>query len=343
MDNKLKVLCLAGVLLSGMAAHAEVIEPSKVPKGVRGGTSPFGETAAETANKKVVFDWNYTNAVERNPQKSFETYVSKDYCNHGHMSTSGQRDCANYQETYDKWVKNYSTQIKPGERIEIPDMAAVNGEMVTMYGAGVDIFQVKNGKVTAHWDASPPAEYTANVPRKADAGIVMDQMHLTGVSIGPMTPYGETIPEMNRKRAVLGWHFMSMVQGKPKEAAEKFLADSYCDHSHQLTNGKKDCATRAELLAGPKGQYKAAKLGDRIDQPYMASVDGEIVTTYSSTVDIWRVVDGKITDHWDATPPSSVTVAAHAPEVVENMMKVLAGEKKMGNAPLGGAIPPEKK
>jgi hypothetical protein len=27
--------------------------------------------------------------------------------------------------------------------------------MVTMYGTGVDIFRVVNGKITDHWDASP--------------------------------------------------------------------------------------------------------------------------------------------------------------------------------------------
>ena len=34
-------------------------------------------------------------------------------------------------------------------------MASVDGEMVTMYGAGVDVFRVVNGKITNHWDASP--------------------------------------------------------------------------------------------------------------------------------------------------------------------------------------------
>lgn len=343
MDRKLHSLCLAALLFGGgLMVQAEVIEPEKVPKGVRGGTSPFGETAAETANKAVVFAWNYTNMVERNPQKSFETYVSKDYCNHGHMS-AGARDCADYAETYERWVKNYSTQLKPGERIEIPDMASVNGEMVVMYGAGVDIFQVKSGRVMAHWDASPPAEYTVQVPAKADAGIVMDQVRLTGVNLGPMTPYGEKLDEMNRKRIVLWWQHLAKVQGKPREAAERFLADNFCDHSHRLTQGKKDCATRAEYIASLPTNARPAKLGDRVDVAYMASVTGEMVTAYSSTVDVYRVVNDKITDHWDGTPPRSVTVAAHSADNVDNMMKVLSGERKMNAPPMGSAIPAERK
>ncbi|MGC3981451.1 MAG: hypothetical protein QM808_09345 [Steroidobacteraceae bacterium] len=349
------------IALTGIAitTHADMIDPALVKKGDTGLSTPYGETAAELANKKVMFDWIYMNMVERKPREAFEKYVSKDYCNHGHLSTGGQRECAGYWETYERWVKNYSTPLKPGEKIEMPNLASVNGEMITMFGAGVDIFRVKDGKITDHWDASPPAEATIKAhhpdfakwvmgdrkdkpPMLAGAtpgGIIVDRKVMTAVDVGPLTPYGETKAEQAAKRIVFSWNYVAMVLGKPKDAADKYLADNFCDHSHMVTAGKKDCATRAELLAGPNGQRQPAKLGERLEIPTMGSVNGEIVTMYGAGIDIFKVVNGKITDHWDASPPREVTIEAHSPAVVDHMINVINGDAKPGSPPPGGGAP----
>jgi predicted SnoaL-like aldol condensation-catalyzing enzyme len=298
--------------------------------------------------------------IERQPALAFDTYVSRDYCNHGHLSTGGQRDCMGFDETRVRWLRNYGQPLKPGELVEVPYMATVNGEMVTMYGEGVDIFRVHNGKLTDHWDASPPARITlkAHAPGFADwvmgertgkppsngtaepgagSGMLVDDRVFTAVDVGPLTPYGETAREMAAKRVPFARNYMSMIQGKSKAAIEKYVSPEFCDHSHMMTRGRKDCATRAELIASPMGNRAAAKLGDRIEMPYMATVDGEMVTMYGAGVDIFRVKDGLITDHWDASPPAAVTVREHGPEVVERMMKVLAGELPVGIGPGPGS------
>jgi len=152
---------LALALLIG-AVHAEKVDPTKITGVDVGPVTPYGETAAEASNKRIAFEWVHMAMIERQPQQAFEKYVSKDYCNHAHLSTYGQRDCANYDDTVAKWVRMFARPLKPGELIEYPTMATVDGEMVTMYGEGVDIFRVHNGKITDHWDASPPA--AANIP-----------------------------------------------------------------------------------------------------------------------------------------------------------------------------------
>jgi predicted SnoaL-like aldol condensation-catalyzing enzyme len=227
-------------------------------------------------------------------------------------------------------------------------MASVNGDMVTMYGEGVDIFRVKDGKLTDHWDASPPAE--ANMAahaagfaawvmgdRKAappsvagakPAGVEVTRQLMTAVNTGPLTPYAETAKESDAKRTVFSWNYQAMILGKPQEAAQKYLADNFCDHSHMVTRAQKECGTRAELMAGPMGRYVAAKEGTRIEMPTMGTVSGEMVTLYGPGVDIFRVVNGKITDHWDASPPKAITVKAHPPEVPDEMIRVLRGEAR---------------
>jgi len=326
--------------LSTAPCFADSVDPSTVRFGDVGPVTPFGETPAEAAAKKVAFEWVQMNMVLRKPQEAFEKYVSRDYCNHGHLSTGGQRDCAGYQETYDRWVKNWSVPVKPGEKIELPVMATVNGEMVTMFGEGVDIFRVHDGKLTDHWDASPPAEYTARQEQPGTpTGIVIDTVHLTAIDPGPTTPYGETLKEMANKRLVFAWNYLAMVQGKPQEAAGKYLSADFCDHSHMVTKGRKDCGSVAELLASPLGKAQPAKLGDRVEMPYMATVDGEMVTMYGAGIDVFRVHDGHITDHWDASPPRPTTIPAHNPDMVERMIKVVAGELPVGAGPPAAIVP----
>ncbi|MGC3980391.1 MAG: hypothetical protein QM808_03940 [Steroidobacteraceae bacterium] len=156
----LLIVSLAGI------AQAAKIDPTTVKKGDTGPEGPFGETPAETANKKVLFDMVYTMMVERKPREAFEKYVSKDYCNHGHLATRMERECSTYEEQLSRWEKEYGKPLTKGEKIEMPNMATVNGEMVTMFGEGIDIFRVHNGKITDHWDASPPAAFSSAPPPK---------------------------------------------------------------------------------------------------------------------------------------------------------------------------------
>lgn len=142
---------------------AAPIDPATVKQGATGPITAFGETPAEAANKKVLFDWVYMMMIARKPQEAFEKYVSKSYCEHGHLAAGMNRDCAPYDETLKSFMR-YARPLKPGEKVEMPTMAAVNGEMVTMFGDGIDIFRVHDGKITDHWDGSPPAAWNTAGP-----------------------------------------------------------------------------------------------------------------------------------------------------------------------------------
>ncbi|MFT3907210.1 MAG: hypothetical protein QM718_12945 [Steroidobacteraceae bacterium] len=367
MGTKHLGLISAATFAAVLLAHAPVVRADPLTKAAAlaacekaqfGPETPYGETAAEKQAKKLTFQWNCKAMVEGKVSEAFEKYVSKDFCDHSHLVTRGQKDCGNYAET-EQSFERMAKQFGGGPTIEVPVLATVDGDMVVHYGEGVDIFRVKDGKLTDHWDASPPAEISidAHAPGFTDwvlgdrkgpppmvksatpKGVVVDRALMTAVNTGPLTPYAETAKESDAKRTVFRWNFMAIVQGKPKEAAEQFVAANFCDHSHMVTRAKKDCGTREELLAGPLGQAKAVKVGDRIELPMLATVSGEMVTMYGAGVDIFRVVDGKITDHWDASPGKALTLKAHDVNVVEDMIKVLRGEQ-MRRDPFGGGAPP---
>jgi predicted SnoaL-like aldol condensation-catalyzing enzyme len=333
VGTTLGVLCVPEI-------HAAKLEPAAIVKGDTGPLTPYGETPAEAAAKRTLFLWVYTSMVERNPRAAFENYVSKEYCNHSHLGTRGLKACSNYQETLEHWLKNYGAAVPPGKKIEYPALATVNGEMVTMYGAGVDIFRVRNGKITDHWDASPPAQISIQAhmpgftewvlgprpgpppmpPRDADSGVLLDYHMLAKIDVGAPTPYGETAAEAAAKRLIFEWVHLDMIEGQTAQAYAKFVARNYCDHSHMLNRAQKLCGSYDEAVNLFSSMNKPHAAGDRIEIPNLASVNGEMVTMYGAGVDIFRVKDGKITDHWDASPPAAVTIAAHAPGFAQWVM-----------------------
>lgn len=156
-------LVAAAVCLTSMTtpAAADMITGKQAKelcaKGDTGPITPYGETAEEKAAKKIVFEWNCMIMVERNVKAAFDKYVSKDWCDHGHLITQGKKPCGSIEETLPMFTRFGTGQVKDADMLEFPVMSAVSGDHVTMYGAGVDIFRVVNGKITDHWDASPPA------------------------------------------------------------------------------------------------------------------------------------------------------------------------------------------
>lgn len=339
---------------------ADMVDPATVRRDDTGPPSPHGETPAEIAAKKVAFERNYTSLIERKGVEAFAKYVSADYCDHGHLGTGGQSECAT-PEYLQQRLRRPQQPLEPGEKIEMPAMATANGDLVAMFGAGIDIMRVRNGQVTDHWDASPPAEVAlyANARGFPDWGVITsaaqgrrgkrsigrptNRQMLTAVDAGPITPYAETRQEAANKRLVFSFVFNAYVLGNFREAVEKYVGADFCDHSHLVGGANAGCGTRDELLARG-GQVRPARLGDRIEIPFMASVDGEMVTTYSDSADIFQVHDGRITDHWDAVPPRNVIVHAHATVVPDHLIKVVNGELPFGSPgpPGAGSFPVAK-
>lgn len=155
-------LCAAVTFtLSGQYAHAALVGKEKARQMCQssdvGPVTPYGELKGEVAAKKIVFQWMCMSMVDGQVKQAFELYVSKDFCGHGHLLTHGVKTCGTYEESLAN-TERMSKQFAGSVDLEIPTMGSVDGELVTMYGAGVDIFRVHDGKITDHWDASPPAE-----------------------------------------------------------------------------------------------------------------------------------------------------------------------------------------
>lgn len=156
---------------------------------------------------------------------------------------------------------------------------------------------------------------------------------------GPRTVYGETKDEAAAKKIMVTWTCMTLVQGKVKEAFERYVSKDFCDHSHMANAGLKPCSDYAEVERMFTRMSKMMVHDGKIEFPTSAVVNGELVTQYGAGVDSWRVHEGKITDHWDASPAVAVTLSAHDKSFSDRMQKQIDLGVRLPGGPEGMADP----
>jgi len=158
--------------------------------------------------------------------------------------------------------------------------------------------------------------------------------------VGPRTTYGETKSEAANKKIVYTWTCMSLVEGKVDQAFDLYVSKDFCDHSHMINHGLKDCSDWAETRAMFERLGAMSAKSSSLEFPVAATVNGEMVTQWGAGADIWRVHNGLITDHWDASPPINITMTGHDQAFSDRMQKQIDTGKALGGFPAGGAPPP---
>ena len=108
-----------------------------------------------------------------------------------------------------------------------------------------------------------------------------------------------------------------------------------------MTHGKAACGSYSQTLNQFKSIVRTMFNGTTVEVPVMATVDGEMVTQWGAGVDIFRVHNGKITDHWDASPPAAAAIKAHPPGTAERVMSGFDGPGPAANLPGLPAAPKE--
>jgi predicted SnoaL-like aldol condensation-catalyzing enzyme len=171
----------------------------------------------------------------------------------------------------------------------------------------VDIWRVADGKIAEHWDV------IQDMPRSMP--------HANGMACGRGDDYasarmlGDTVahpvcgdpgPSANREAslAVLDAYFKAVTAGSLRAAVERFFAPGYRQHSPTIPDGAEGAIDYLENEFG-KGPSAMPKAG-----PARIVADGNFVlyhrlVTYagrdrlSSNIDIFRIENGRIAEHWD--------------------------------------------
>ena len=112
--------------------------------------------------------------------------------------------------------------------------------------------------------------------------------------------------ETDAKRLVLDFFDLAFVQREVGQAAERYLGASYTQHNPTAPDG---AAVFAELIGGLFAQAPEASF--HLER---AIAEGDLVVLHhnlrsfpddpgQAVVDIFRVEDGRIVEHWDVVQP----------------------------------------
>jgi predicted SnoaL-like aldol condensation-catalyzing enzyme len=116
------------------------------------------DNAQEAANKAVVTGW--TQMLSQGLVKeAFAKYISPNFREHSELVIQlSKKKNPGYNEVLGFMLKdNAAGGLKPKNGMVIAEVLVADQDMVTMYGQlGADVFRVKNGKITDHWDAAAP-------------------------------------------------------------------------------------------------------------------------------------------------------------------------------------------
>jgi predicted SnoaL-like aldol condensation-catalyzing enzyme len=170
-----------------------------------------------------------------------------------------------------------------------------------------NLFRVANGQLAAHWhpDQTPPCP---DLPSAADGG----PQPVTGAAGTAQYALLEAAePELARNKRLVFDAWRQLFDAGREELVELYLAEGYVDHNPNAASGR----------AGARAYF--ARLEDRaiattIGSDLVAMIaEGDLVVlvrkltlpnprragdTYTTTqMDMFRIADGRLAEHWDAS------------------------------------------
>ena len=112
--------------------------------------------------------------------------------------------------------------------------------------------------------------------------------------------------EQDAKRVVLDFFDLAFVRRDPAQAAEKYLGTVYTQHNPMAPDG---AAAFVEFMTGFQAQ--APQMSFTVKR---VIAEGDLVVVHhhltmspddrgTAVVDVFRVADGKIVEHWDVLQP----------------------------------------
>jgi predicted SnoaL-like aldol condensation-catalyzing enzyme len=124
---------------------------------------------------------------------------------------------------------------------------------------------------------------------------------------GPLDAVAVATPEVlaRNKRNVVEFYDLAFNKSKPREAVERYVGDTYREHSPDVPDGKDGLIWHFENLAreSPGKQLaikRALAEGNHVIVHRWSKVPAMLGATEFMAIDIFRLDDnGKIVEHWD--------------------------------------------
>ncbi|MFF5364450.1 ester cyclase [Streptomyces scabiei] len=280
------VACFATACSSTSDTSTDPAAPSTTSAAAR------ASSASEEKNKELVLRL-YSEAFNKDKTDVVKELVATDYVQHDKAVPGGA-------EGQVKQFKDVKAKI-PGAVATVKHVAA-DGDLVAVHwhasatpkneGTGqakADLFRVDNGKLVEHWGI------TQTVPKKTASGNSLFSDVYRYPNGEPAL--SETQEEKNRKFAVDAYRKLS---DGDASVIDKSWDPRYYQHNPIAPDGtaplKRFFQQNTQDAPSPSSTGGGGtRFGNTL-------ADGDLVWVYSSdyvVVDLFRVVDGKIIEHWD--------------------------------------------
>jgi predicted SnoaL-like aldol condensation-catalyzing enzyme len=176
----------------------------------------------------------------------------------------------------------------------------------------VDIWRVDAGHIVEHWDVIQPFPASSANRNGLACGVAEDYGSALKYPSDPTQPAcGRPDPRASRDSTLstVDAYTHELSQGEVRQAIERWFSPDYRQHSPGIADGAAGAIAHLEPEHG-----KAAKAHPRAVTPMRIIAEGDLVLMHrlvqypdaerpSANIDIFRVTNGHISEHWDVKEP----------------------------------------
>ena len=266
-----RAFVLAGLIAGALPAHAEA-----------------GLDKANADNRALVSRFVDQFYARKDVKGAFETFVADDYIQHNPGLADGR---AAAQAALAPMFAAAGAQFDVKHVLVDGNLALIHlfgrGDPKTMGAAVVDLYRLHAGRVAEHWDVIQP--------------IAAGTDPLASVQAAAAPP-GET-----RKNRLIMRQFIETLYRRKQVALayQTFVAVDFIEHSPGRSAGRDAAiAALAPLFAGADASFTVKHVlvdGDLAAVHYRGHLNAQ--SPGAAVVEIFRLQDGKIVEHWDAFQP----------------------------------------
>ncbi len=290
-----RTLAVVTAALTGGALLLAGSPASAAPTG--SGTTALG---TQTAANKALVRYIYNALFNKGDVAVVDKYFRADFIQHDPTLPDGATALKGFitgmKRAYPKSSSRVYQVLAEGNLVLLHSNVIL--EPGSKGTATVDIFRLDHGKIAEHWDNNQP------VP---DTTVSGNDMFST---LSPKQPFPNRPGTAAENQQVAIDFFTTLTQNRDPSAFDRYVAPPYYQHNPTFPNGT--AAPKAALIQIAQSPFYLFSFKRII-------ADGDLVAFHShfgfdndrgyAVVDIFRVLNGKVVEHWDVVQPVPATTA----------------------------------